>query len=134
MGNVLKLSPTTVLEHLVHCHDITDEQHQGSHKVDGHRRGNKNPDGNKGGKQKLAKPDPMRLEYRNLIKQVIYQVITHPENDPEDEIRKGLNTELENLTSLIIEELRRLHEGVLARYGLRASQFKSWKNKQYPKL
>ena len=90
-------------------------------------------------KQQLAEPDPMRLEYRHLIKQIIYQVITHPENDPEDEIRKGLNTELvstelENLTSLIIEELRRLHEGVLARYGLRPSQFKIWKNKQYPKL
>lgn len=90
-------------------------------------------------KQQLAEPDPMRLEYRNIIKQIIYQVITHPENDPEDEIRKGLNTELvstelENLTSLIIEELRRLHEGVLARYGLRPSQFKIWKNKQYPKL
>jgi hypothetical protein len=30
--------------------------------------------------------------------------------------------------ALIVEELRRLHEGVLARYGLRPSEFMSWKS------
>jgi hypothetical protein len=29
--------------------------------------------------------------------------------------------------ALIVEELRRLHEGVLARYGLRPSQYTAWK-------
>ena len=29
--------------------------------------------------------------------------------------------------ALIVEELRRLHEGVLARYGLRPSEFIAWK-------
>ena len=29
--------------------------------------------------------------------------------------------------ALIIEELKRLHEGVLARYGLRPSEFAAWK-------
>lgn len=32
--------------------------------------------------------------------------------------------------ALIVEELRRLHEGVLARYGLRPSEFKAWKTLQ----
>jgi hypothetical protein len=27
---------------------------------------------------------------------------------------------------LLVEELRRLHEGVLARYGLRPSEFAAW--------
>lgn len=34
----------------------------------------------------------------------------------------------ENLKALIIDELRRLHEGVLSHYGLRPSEFNSWKN------
>ncbi|WP_347557099.1 hypothetical protein [Robbsia sp. KACC 23696] len=29
--------------------------------------------------------------------------------------------------ALIVEELRRLHEGVLARYGLRPSDYVAWK-------
>ena len=29
--------------------------------------------------------------------------------------------------ALTIEELRRLHEGVLARYGLRPSEYMAWK-------
>jgi hypothetical protein len=30
--------------------------------------------------------------------------------------------------TLIVEELRRLHEGVLSRYGLRPAQYHAWKN------
>jgi hypothetical protein len=32
-----------------------------------------------------------------------------------------------NVQALIVEELRRLHEGVLARYGLRPSEYQHWK-------
>ena len=35
-----------------------------------------------------------------------------------------------NIQALIIEELRRLHEGVLARYYLRISDYQRWKEKQ----
>jgi hypothetical protein len=31
-----------------------------------------------------------------------------------------------NVQALLVEELRRLHEGVLARYGLRPSEFEAW--------
>ena len=31
-----------------------------------------------------------------------------------------------NVQALILDELRRLHEGVLARYGLRPSQWRAW--------
>jgi hypothetical protein len=37
------------------------------------------------------------------------------------------DAELGDLRALIVDELRRLHEGVLARYGLRPSQFEAWK-------
>lgn len=37
--------------------------------------------------------------------------------------------ERESVQALIVEELRRLHEGVLARYRLRPSEFTDWKTK-----
>jgi hypothetical protein len=36
----------------------------------------------------------------------------------------------DNLEALVIEELRRLHEGVLARYGLRPSEYARWKQRR----
>lgn len=35
-----------------------------------------------------------------------------------------------SVQALIIEELRRLHEGVLARYGLRPSELNAWQSAQ----
>ena len=35
-----------------------------------------------------------------------------------------------NLEALLIQELGRLHEGVLARYGLRPSELLKWKEAQ----
>ena len=32
-----------------------------------------------------------------------------------------------NVHALVVEELRRLHEGVLARYGLRPSHLAAWR-------
>jgi hypothetical protein len=83
-------------------------------------------------KQDLAEPDPLRLAWRDFIKQTIHKVITHPELEPLFCIQQ-LVTELVKdgekaaVQALLIEELRRLHEGVLARYGLRPSEYTAWK-------
>jgi len=89
-------------------------------------------------KQDLAEPDPLRLAYRDVIKQTIRQVVTHPEQEPLDVIRLGIAeqvsiSDLDNVEALIIDELRRLHEGVLARYGLRPSDLARWKSRQAQK-
>ncbi len=86
-------------------------------------------------KQELAEPDPIRLAYRNLIKQIIRSVVTHPGDDVLTAIEQGVTAQVAEVDrsavqSLIIEELRRLHEGVLARYGVRASEFETWKARQ----
>ncbi|KEQ15930.1 cell division protein Fic [Endozoicomonas montiporae] len=86
-------------------------------------------------KQQLAEPDPLRLQYRNLIKKMVNDIVLSPDSDPIDLIETLLPDDIQDvarsdLSSLIIEELRRLHEGVLARYGLRPSQFKNWQNAQ----
>lgn len=83
-------------------------------------------------KQDLAEPDPFRLAWRDFIKHTIRNTIQHPELDPLSNIQQSVVThipqhEQPNVQALIIEELRRLHEGVLARYGLRPSEYAVWK-------
>ena len=86
-------------------------------------------------KQDLTEPDPLRLAYREVIKQAIRNVVTHAEEDPITMIRRDvaehvIEADRENVAALIIEELRRLHEGVFARYGLRPSEVAAWKVRQ----
>jgi hypothetical protein len=83
-------------------------------------------------KQELAEPDPLRLAWRDLIKTTIREVVTQPHIDAIALIQNAVDdkvpeSERASVQALIVEELRRLHEGVLARYGLRLSEFASWK-------
>jgi hypothetical protein len=86
-------------------------------------------------KQDLVEPDPLRLAWRDLIKQTIRDVVMSPEQDGLSLIDAAVSAkvpkpEQTNVKALIVEELRRLHEGVLARYGLRPSEFTAWKKRQ----
>jgi hypothetical protein len=89
-------------------------------------------------KQDLAEPDPLRLAWLEFIKQTIREVIIHPELDALSSIQKAVllsvpSSNRASVQALILEELRRLHEGVLARYGLRASDYTTWKAVQLGK-
>ena len=82
-------------------------------------------------KQDLTEPDPLRLAWREFIKQAIREVIMHPELDPLSSIQLSVAKHIPlheqmDVKALVVEELRRLHEGVLARYGLRPSEFEAW--------
>ena len=88
-------------------------------------------------KQNLAEPDPLRLMWRDFIKQTIHLLVTRPEQDPYVVIQQAVKAQIpeseqKDLQALVIEELRRLHEGVLARYGLRPSEFSAWKAEHRP--
>ena len=90
-------------------------------------------------KQDLAEPDPLRLAWREFIKQTIREVIIHPELDALSSIQKAVlasvpSSNQASVQALIVEELRRLHEGVLARYGLRPSDYTTWKAVQLGKV
>lgn len=85
-------------------------------------------------KQELAEPDPLRLAWRDLIKQTIRDVVTQTDTDSLGVIKQIIDAQVpeavrEHVQALVIEELRRLHEGVLARYGLRPSEYLAWKDK-----
>jgi len=84
-------------------------------------------------KQNLAEPDPARLAYRDTIKRVIRDIVTQPGVDALTVIEQAVELDVpevdrSNVRALIVEELRRLHEGLLARYGLRQSEFVAWKS------
>lgn len=86
-------------------------------------------------KQELAEPDPLRLAWRGFIKHTIHAVVTHPEREAFSSIQQAVakripKEEQASVQALIVEELQRLHEGVLARYGLRPSEYSSWKARQ----
>ncbi|MDP3228047.1 MAG: hypothetical protein Q8N13_08715 [Acidovorax sp.] len=77
----------------------------------------------------------MRLAYPDLIKQTIHAVVTRPGEDALHAIAQAVTARVPEpdgaaVQSLIVDELRRLHEGVLARYGLRPSEFAAWKKVQ----
>lgn len=84
-------------------------------------------------RQELAEPDPLRLAWRELIKRTIREIVLNPHEEPIKIIeqiaaRSVPEDEQKAVTALIVEELRRLHEGVLARYGLRPSDYRKWRN------
>jgi fido (protein-threonine AMPylation protein) len=83
-------------------------------------------------RQELAQPDPLRLAWRDLVKATVQVVVLQPNKDELALITQAVKktvpaSESEAVLALIIDELRRLHEGVLARYGLRPSDYEKWK-------
>jgi len=81
--------------------------------------------------QNLAEPDPLRLAWRTLIKETVYQVVTQATADAIGVVERAVNTHVPQaeraaVQALIVDELRRLHEGVLARYQLRPAQWRAW--------
>jgi hypothetical protein len=84
--------------------------------------------------QDLAEPDPLRLAYRNLIKQTVLEVVQQAQADPLHVIERALKSvplaDRTDVHALLVQELQRLHEGVLARYGLRPSELMTWRAAQ----
>ncbi len=83
-------------------------------------------------KQNLVAPDPLRLKYRDTLKAVVREVVLRGEKDTVGQIRTLVAAQVseadrDEVQALVIDELRRLHEGVLARYGLRPSEWVAWK-------
>lgn len=85
-------------------------------------------------RQNLAEPDPARLAYRDLIRQAVRNVVRQPQDDPMD-LMPQLLAQVDAkdqaiVQALLVDELRNLHEGALARYGLRPAEFRQWQAQQ----
>lgn len=86
-------------------------------------------------RQELVQPDPLRLAWRDLVKQTVHSVVMQPKLDSSAFMTQAVKAavpvhERSAVKALMTEELGRLHEGVLARYGLRPSDFERWKKKR----
>ncbi|MBM5810918.1 MAG: Fic family protein [Gammaproteobacteria bacterium] len=86
-------------------------------------------------KHDLAEPDPLRLAWREVIKQSVREVVRQPRREPLDVIDEclsghDLGADRDDVAALVIDELRRLQDGVLARCRLRPSEFAQWQSSQ----
>lgn len=86
-------------------------------------------------KQDVAEPDPLRLRYRDTLLQCVREAVRQPAADTVAMVAPCVAAAVppadrDAVQALVMEELRRLHEGVLARYGLRPAEFAAWKAAQ----
>ena len=85
-------------------------------------------------KQNLGEPDPIRLAYREYIKDTVRGVVTTLPPDTLawiDARLEQVRAEHRDLVRThVIDDLRRLHEGVLARYGLRLPDYERWQSRR----
>lgn len=82
-------------------------------------------------REALPAPDPLRLRYRNELGEIVRDTVRH--GDPIDigAVRaRGRElvqaADLDAIVAMAINELHRLHEGNIARFGLRLSEFRAW--------
>ena len=84
----------------------------------------------------LPEPDPLRLRFRELLQQVVAEIVTGGVRRSDvDAIKRLLRPrvqaqDLSEVVALVINELHQLHDGNIARYRLRPSQFEQWADAQ----
>lgn len=84
-------------------------------------------------RQSLGEPDPFRLKYREAIRELITEIISHAMRPKEAMtiIRQKAATlpgkDQLKFTEAVETELLSLHDGNFARYWVRPSEFKRWK-------
>lgn len=84
-------------------------------------------------RQSLGEPDPFMLKYRNQIRSLISEIISHQltsskaSAEIETKVGKLPEAERAKFTEAVETELMSLHEGNFARYMVRPSEFKAWK-------
>jgi len=86
-------------------------------------------------RQSLSEPDPIRLRYHRQIHDLVSRLVRELSADPlaviqEEAARLIPEPHRTAFIENVMDDLKRLHEGVLARYGLRPSEFEIWRSHQ----
>jgi Fic family protein len=85
-------------------------------------------------RQSLGEPDPFRLKYRDAIRSLISEIVSnaYPFEETMDLIKNKaaeiLESDQSKFTEAVETELLSLHEGNMARYKIRPSEFVRWRN------
>ena len=79
----------------------------------------------------LADPDPLRLAYRQQLHQLVADVVRAPGGSVlkliRDHARQHVaRADRKGFEEMAQDDIKRLHEGVLARYRLRPAEFSAW--------
>jgi hypothetical protein len=82
-------------------------------------------------KGSLVEPDPFRLAHREALRAVVAAVVRANEPPSEDVVERRArdavaDADLARFVDLVLGDLRHLHEGNVARYGLRPSELAGW--------
>lgn len=82
----------------------------------------------------LPEPDPFRLKYRSELAEAVSEIVRSGSAIDPPTVRQfsaGLVSEEDRprFVKLVLDELRTLHEGNIARYRLRLSEFRQWRSK-----
>jgi Fic/DOC family len=83
----------------------------------------------------LPEPDPFRLKYRTALRDVVGSIIKDGKKPTLGVIRKQARllipaNDLPRFGEVALQDLQGLHEGNIARYGLRPSEFRAWLSNQ----
>lgn len=85
-------------------------------------------------RQSLGEPDPFRLQYREQITQLVAEVVRKKMSKPQavDHIQGFASQQIqapdrERFIEVVENQLLSLHEGNIARYRLRSSEFVGWR-------
>lgn len=83
-------------------------------------------------REALPAPDPLRLRYRNEVAEIVRETVRLGEPIDTGAVRTyGRElvqpVDLDAVVAMAVNELHRLHEGNIARFGLRLSEFRAWK-------
>ncbi|XCN75262.1 MAG: Fic family protein [Candidatus Electrothrix aestuarii] len=82
--------------------------------------------------QTMVEPDPLRIQYREALIQAV-QLVVREQNRVNSEHIQQLIDELvlekdkESFKAMLADNVERLHEGNVARYRLKLSEFQEWK-------
>lgn len=85
-------------------------------------------------RQSLGEPDEFRIKYRDQIRQLVSEIVTQLSGQDEADLLinakaiKVPTEDREKFIQTIKTELISLHEGNIARYFIRPSEYKHWKN------
>lgn len=82
----------------------------------------------------MAEPDPIRLRYRveiqNFVRTVVVELHLDPRAQAEAFARKEITADDRSaFIAEVLGDIENLHEGILARYRIRPSEFTAWQKK-----
>ena len=83
-------------------------------------------------KKTLAEPEPLRLKYRNQLHHIVGEIVRSQQIPYTQTVITFAQTQIpeterEYFIAIVLDDIQRLHEGVLVRYRLSPQEFWQWK-------